>query len=257
LFYAASVSVAGYPIGFVGSSYSKINTSVYMPSHSLQIDTTSFNLNFNAEINEYTSEIYQDTIYKRYYEDYITDMFSVKRRIHNFKGILPNSLLNTLKLNDRLVIKDKRFIINSISSNLVTRKDDLELINDIYDAPLASDVLSSSLFTPSVAYYSSAAISDTTTYVGLTGKTISKVDTGDGVAWLTVTETTTATSVQTVNFSILINTTGATRSVQIQVTDGLNDPKFTIVQDTVFNPFMDFSDYRNSQYIHFITVGLN
>jgi hypothetical protein len=257
IFYAPSVTVAADPIGFLGSTYKKLSSFVYMPSHAMQIDERSFTLNFNAEINEYTSQVFEDTIYSRYYEDYITDIFSIKRRLFNFKAILPNTILNTLNLNDRLVIKDRRYIINSINSNLVTRGDELELINDIYDAPLASDLLSSSLFTPTSKNYNSSAWVDTTRYVGTVGNTISKVDIGDGVTWLTVTETTTATSVQTINYSITANTSGADRAVQIQVTDGVNDPKFTIYQSTLFNPSLDFSDFRNSQNLTFITAGLN
>lgn len=257
LFYAPSVSVASDPIGFKGATYAEINTNIYMPSHSMQIDNESFNLNFNSEINEYTSTIFEDTIFDRYYKDYITDIFSIKRRIYNFEAILPNSLLNTLKLNDRLIIVDTRFIINSINSNLVIRNDELELINDIYDAPLASDLLSGSVFTPTSQIFNSEARSSTCKYVGLTGKTISKVDTGDGVGWLTVTESVTATSVQTINFSITINTSGTTRTAQIKVTDGLNDPKFTVIQNTTFPTSLDFSDFRNSQNLNFITIGLN
>ena len=249
LFYAPSVSVASNTIGYDGSTYSEISTNIYMPSHAQQIDTESFNLNFNSEINEYTGSIFENTIFFKYYEDYITDIFSIKRRIYNYKGILPNSLLNTLKLNDRLVIRDTRFIINSINSNIVVRMDDLELINDIYDAPLASDLLSGSTFVPTSQLYNSEARSSTAKYVGLTGKTIAAVDTGDGTGWLTITESTTTSSVMTINFSITINETGSTRNVQIQVTDGLNDPKFTILQNTVFNPSFDFSDFRNTQML--------
>lgn len=255
LFYAPSVSVLADPIGYLGSSYEEINTSIYMPSHSRQIDTSSFNLNFNAELNEYTSSLFEDTIYKRYYEDYITDMFSIKRRIYDITAILPNSLLNTLELNDRLIIKDTRYIINSISSNLVTRKDTLELINDIYDAPLQSDVLSSSLWTPDQKSYNSQPYSDSSKYVGLSGKTISKVDTGDGTSWLTVVESTTATNVQTVNYSITANLTGMSRTVQIQVTDGINDPKFTIGQNTLTNATLNFGNPNNALLMNTIIGG--
>lgn len=255
LFYAPSTSVVDNPIGFLGSSYQQINTSVYMPSHSLQIDTESFNLNFNAVVNEYTSQVFQNTIYKNYYEDYITDIFSIKRRMHDFKAILPNNLLNKLRLNDRLIINDRRYIQNAINSNIVTRGDDLNLINDIYDAPLASDVLSSSLFLPTSKSYNSSVHVDTTKYVGVIASTIAKVDTGYGTSWLTVTETVTTMGVQTINYSMTQNTTGADRTVQIQVTDSINDPKFTIYQSTVFIPSLDFNDFRNSVLMQTILIG--
>lgn len=250
LFYAPSVTVASNTVGFLGTTYEELSANIYMPSHSIQIDNESFVLNFNAEINEYTSSLFRETIYKNYYEDYITDIFSIKRRMYNYEAILPNSLLNTLKLNDRLVIRDTRFIINSIASDLVIRKDTLELINDIYDAPLASDLLSSSLFSPASATYNSEARSSTARYVGTSGNSIAAVDTGDGTAFLTIVESTTTTNVFTINFSITLNETGGDRTVQIQVTDGVNDPKFTIIQNTLFTPSYDYSDFRNSQNLH-------
>jgi hypothetical protein len=111
-----------------------------MPSHSQLLDEESFSLNFNAEINEYTSQVFLDTLYQRFYADYIGDIFSVKRRLYDFKSILPIELKNKLKLNDRLIIRDRRYIINSITTNLTTLEENLELINDIYDVALDSDI---------------------------------------------------------------------------------------------------------------------
>ena len=49
-------------------------------------------------------------------------------------AIIPNFILANIKLNDRLIIQNTRYIINSINSNLTTGKTKLELLNDIYDA---------------------------------------------------------------------------------------------------------------------------
>ena len=231
LMYLAEVSVAANPIGFKGSlTYDEINGNVIMPSHSLEIDTDSFNINFNAEVNEYTSQVFLDTIYKRYYADYVSDIFSVQRRIFDFKAKLPTFLLNKLKNNDRLVINDRRYIINSMTNELTNREDKLELINDIFDAPLASDTLNSSLWTPTSVLYNLAAQTGQSRYIGLATATLSKVDTGDGTGWLTITSSVTGV-INTINFDILENTTGLTRYMQIKATDGINDPKLLITQE--------------------------
>jgi hypothetical protein len=46
------------------------------------------------------------------------------------KTILPVRLLTTLKLNDRLVIRDKRYLINEMQSDLTTGEVNFTLIND-------------------------------------------------------------------------------------------------------------------------------
>jgi hypothetical protein len=230
LFYANLVDVSANPIGFKDTTYTELNTSVYMPSHSLQIDSDSFTLNFNSEINEYTYAIGSQTIYKNYYQDYITDIFSIKRRVYNFKAILPSFILNTLRLNDRLIIKDSRYLINSISSDLTDRGDELELINDIYDAPLASDILNNSTFIQSSKEYNGTAFSDTTTYIGVSGSTAALVDIGDGTSWVTLNTTVIDTDIKIINFDLSENETGNERTTTIQVTDGINNPIFQITQ---------------------------
>lgn len=230
MFYAKPVDVSSNSIGFLGlTTYEELNTTVIMPSHSQQIDYPSFNVNFAAEINEYTSQVYTDNIYTRFYSDYISDVFSIKRRNYKFNGILPLRILNGLKLNDRLVIGNTRYIINKITSNLTKRSDRLELINDIYDAPLSSDILNTSLFVPSLLRYGASANTDSTKYVGVADSNVKKVDTGYDVTWFNIDSFTT-TKVGTLTFSIDANTSGSFRTGAIQVIDGVNDPIFYIYQ---------------------------
>lgn len=234
----------------------EINDNIFMPSHSKEIDQDSFNVNFNAEVNEYTSQVYQNTIFNEYYSDYIGDMFSIKRRIYNYKAELPANLLNQLKLNDRLVIKDRRYIINTITSDLINREDTLELINDIYDAPLASDTLNTSVFRNSSGLYNSNLQSADATYIGVAAMNIVLVDTGDGTDWITLNTPKTLSTIQNVNFDLSQNL-GFTRSAQIQVQDSLNEPKFTITQLGVDAQWLDFSNSDNTVLQHTILTGKN
>ena len=230
MFYANQVSVSSNTLGFKGiTAYSELSGNVLMPTHSQIIDFDSFNLNFAAEINEYTSEIFTDTIYSRFYADYIGDVFSNKRRNYTYKAILPLSILNSLKLNDRLVIGNTRYIINKIASNLTVRGDELELINDIYDAPLVSDVLRSSLFTPSQGRFAYNGRAYSTQYIGLSDQNAVKLDTGDGTSWFTVNSIGKGT-IATVKFTLTENNSGNIRSGGIQVNDGLNNPIYYITQ---------------------------
>ncbi len=55
----------------------------------------------------------------------------IQNRITDLKSVFPISLLTKLKLNDRLVIRDKRYIINSFKSNLTSGEVNLSLIMDL------------------------------------------------------------------------------------------------------------------------------
>ena len=232
MFYALDQDVSLNSIGFVGSgtTYNELNDTVIMPSHSRVIDTPSFNLNFASERNEYTGQEFTNTIYDQYYRDYVEDIFSVKRRNFKFTAILPNSILNNLKLNDRLVIKNTRYIINKITSNLTNRKDELELINDIYDAPLATDVLRSSLFEPTEGNYPIIGFSDTIQYFGR-GGTVSLVDLGNRVNWITIDNVAINGNIASITFTLSANNEGDFRYAGIQVLDKEKEPIFYIAQE--------------------------
>lgn len=231
LFYANSVDISTKPIGFLDeSTETEIDTNVLMPFHS-QLISNSFNLNFNAQISEYTSEAMLDTIYQRFFSDYIGDMFSVKRRIYKFEAILPVSLLNALKLNDRLLINDTRYIINSISSNLTQRRDVLELINDIYGAPLLSDTLNTSVFRQSFQNFDANENRYSVTYLGVNNSNIEIVDLGFGDTWITLDIPKTQSQNFEILFTVDANGTAAERSAGIRVMDGINNPIFIVLQE--------------------------
>lgn len=231
LFYALSIGLNGKSISFLDeSSESEITASVIMPFHS-QFPNNSFNLNFNAQISEFTSEAMLDTIYQRFFSDYIGDMFSVKRRIYDFEAILPVSLLNALKLNDRLLINGTRYIINSISSNLTERRDTLELINDIYDAPLLSDTLNTSAFRQSFQGFDANENRYSVTYLGLNNQNIQIVDLGFGDTWIALDIPKTQSQNFEILFTVDANATAAERNAGIRVMDGINNPMFIVLQD--------------------------
>lgn len=231
IFYLINPSISTTPISFIDEDgEAEIDTKVFMPSHSI-FTTNSFNLNFNAELSEYTFGVMQNTIYNKYWSDYIGDMFSIKRRTFLMEGILPVNLLNNLKLSDRLIIKGNRYIINSISSNIVDRRDTLELINDIYDAPIVSDVLNTSMFRQTLQEFNNEAHAFSFTYVGLSGKTIELVDLGDGTGHVKLDKTTTESNVFEIGYTLSTNATGNQFRAGIRVADDINNPIHLIIQN--------------------------
>lgn len=87
-------------------------------------------LNFGAEISSYYNAVNTNSIYQLYYANYITNLYNQKNRLTKVKTILPVSLLTKLKLNDRLIIRDKRYFINEMQSDLTTGDVNFTLLND-------------------------------------------------------------------------------------------------------------------------------
>jgi hypothetical protein len=96
-------------------------------------------INWGAQQSTFTDAIETRSLFNNYYLDYLTNIFTAKARIVKLKGILPISLLQSLKLNDRLIIRDKRYIINSFTTDLTTGEVDFELLNDFRVASSVPD----------------------------------------------------------------------------------------------------------------------
>ncbi|KKM21589.1 hypothetical protein LCGC14_1633900, partial [marine sediment metagenome] len=108
-------------------------TSCFMPSHVNNHSTKAYSTVWNAELDEWDNQLIENSLYKLYYEDYITDIFNEKRRVFDYTAKLPDYLLSKIKLNDKLLINGTRFIINNMEINLTTNEVKLELLNDIYE----------------------------------------------------------------------------------------------------------------------------
>lgn len=96
----------------------------------LYTNLTDYTLNFAPDISTMLNEPVQQTLFGTYYFSYLYNLYNLKQRLISVKTILPISLLTGLKLNDRLVIRDKRYIINSMQSNLTTGEVNFQLILD-------------------------------------------------------------------------------------------------------------------------------
>ena len=87
-------------------------------------------LNFGVEISSFYNVENPNTLYALYYQSYLTNLYNPKNRLVKVKTVLPVSLLTQLQLNDRLIIRDKRYMINEMQSDLTTGDVSFTLIND-------------------------------------------------------------------------------------------------------------------------------
>ena len=133
LFYP--ILTSGQTISFKPTDSTRISISSFIvPSNSLVLDpnTSKVNINFKAEINEWTGGSgFTDTLFQKYYSAYIQQIFNPKNRLTKIKAILPLSILTNFKLNDRFQIVDKLFRINKITTNLINGESDIELLNEL------------------------------------------------------------------------------------------------------------------------------
>ena len=134
--YGESNDLSAHPIRFYdGTTHQDIDSFAQF-GQDLTYQNTKYSLNFGAENSVIHEETIQQGLYAEYYFPYLVNLFNLKNRLVNVKTNLPISLLTNLQLNDRLIIRDKRYIINEMKSNLTTGQVDFSLYLDF--RPLTS-----------------------------------------------------------------------------------------------------------------------
>ena len=140
IFYSPNTKdISSYPIGFLdetGSTGSGTHGRVDQINFIANVNSDTITsvtrmLTFGLNIEPYHEQAFNETLYEGYWENYITNLYSVSRRVYSFRAILPLEVICKLKMNDRLVWNGYRFIINQIKVNLRTREANLELLNDV------------------------------------------------------------------------------------------------------------------------------
>ncbi len=139
IFYAVNASATPpnlvTPIYLKSASNAGASESAYIiPSNSLAIEssTSTKNLNYSLEINEYTGDsTFTGTLFEEEYKTYISDVFSTRRRITNVSAFMPLKVLYDLQMNDFMTIGQQSYKINSITTDLTNGKSSLELLNNV------------------------------------------------------------------------------------------------------------------------------
>ena len=106
-----------------------------------QNNTTGFSLNFGNEFNIVTQETEPNSLYQTYYANHLGNLYDLQQRLFSFTAYLPTGVLSALKLNDKIIIKDKRYLINDISSTLNNGEVKMNLILDLVTIPMSCDCI--------------------------------------------------------------------------------------------------------------------
>ena len=105
-------------------------TNYNVMGQDVKYEDTPHTLNWGVEYSSYLLQTIDNTLFKNYYFDYLNNLYSLKSRMVKVSMRLPYSELLALRLNDRIIIRDKRYIINSFTTDLDTFESKMELIQD-------------------------------------------------------------------------------------------------------------------------------
>lgn len=142
LFYGIRETSISTAIAFRNSTDNVSSISNYWrPSNGNEEGTLStapaFSINFDVESDEWQRKNYgvvdTNSLFNKFYKSYIESVFNAAKRTFKVTAYLPPNILVNYKLNDQIKIQDKIFRINSISTNLMTGKSELELLNIFED----------------------------------------------------------------------------------------------------------------------------
>ena len=112
-----------------GSTTDEITS--YMPfGQDLVYNSADYTLNFGWDNSSFNLLPVNNNIFNTYYFNYLANLYYDKNRLVYCRGLFPTPILTSLKMNDRLIIRDKRYIINEIKTNVNTGDVDLVLLLD-------------------------------------------------------------------------------------------------------------------------------
>jgi hypothetical protein len=92
--------------------------------------TDTFSLNFNQQQSTLTNVVITNGLYDEYYKNYFINIFNFKARLIKVSAILPTSILTSLKLNDNVIIRDEKYLINTMNIDVTTGVVQFELLTD-------------------------------------------------------------------------------------------------------------------------------
>lgn len=135
IFYNNNTNLAGTVISLIAnpSLIYGINTTLNNPSTTLGLSNPTTSINWGVEFSTWDYVAVNNTLFSKYWNEYILSIFNIKKRSFKFKAVLPTYILLKLKLNDIIFIKERYYRINDFIVNLNSRETTLNLTN-VFDA---------------------------------------------------------------------------------------------------------------------------
>jgi hypothetical protein len=125
----------GDPIKYTanGTTFS-VNTVYPRFTNELSIGNTDLSyvrtLNWNTEISPWYLAQVTNGLFQQYYANSIFNIYNQRTRVLKVKAHFNTNLLTSLKLNDKIALSNKRYTINTMTTDLTSGEVNLELLND-------------------------------------------------------------------------------------------------------------------------------
>jgi hypothetical protein len=137
LLYYNGPQFVGDPIYYTDGTSFDTNTSYPRFSNEITLGGNDLahlqTLNFGDEISTWFLGSAPSGLFQEYYADSIYNIYNQRTRVIKAKANLNTYWLTSLKLNDRVIVSNKRYLINTMTTDLTTGEVDFELINDFRD----------------------------------------------------------------------------------------------------------------------------
>jgi hypothetical protein len=90
-----------------------------------------YSLNFSDEFGVVdTSAAPPKGLYDTYYSNYVENLYNIRTRKVTVKAMLNTLIVNSIQLSDRIILKNKRYTINTMTVDLTTKETTFELLSD-------------------------------------------------------------------------------------------------------------------------------
>jgi hypothetical protein len=119
-------------VGFVnsGGSHEQVVTAWYAnTSNRYSSAADSHSICFGADIDPYHLQSVSRSLYNNEWSNYITDLYSKKRRLIQVDAVLPIGKIITMNLQNAVIWNNAKYIVNSAKVNMTTGKATFELLN--------------------------------------------------------------------------------------------------------------------------------
>jgi hypothetical protein len=90
-----------------------------------------YGFNFSNELGVVdTSAAPPKGLYETYYSNYVENLYNIRTRKVTVKAMLNTLVVNSIQLYDRIILKNKRYTINTMTVDLITKETTFELLSD-------------------------------------------------------------------------------------------------------------------------------
>lgn len=124
---------------YFNDGFTTTEITSYVPlGQELSYNASDYSNTFKNEQSTLSNLVVDNSLFQVYYDNYIDSVFNPKSRKVTLEAQLPLSLLTDLELNDQLIVRDKKYLIDEYKSDLTSGKVNLTLISSYYASNLDS-----------------------------------------------------------------------------------------------------------------------